>query len=150
MFKVISKLNNRKVSSKGLGVFRIAFFLNLFLEVLHRFQFRHLYYIPYLQSSILSKNIIWSVWFFVLVMLIIGFKTRILTIVNCIFVLAFIVNNRLFQDHMNYAYVGMGFLMMLLPVSKSYSIDNLILRIKYSSKKKLFIPDQLTSGFFYC
>lgn len=149
--KIVNKLYDNKISSKGLAVFRILFSLNLLMEVFQRFLYRNLYYdiIPFVQKSILSHSIIWGVWVTVLMMLIIGFKTRLAAVLNYVFVLAFIVHNNFYEYHMDYSYAGISFLMMIVPLSNSLSIDRLLLKLKYSSKNNEFSPPQITSKLYY-
>lgn len=151
MFKMFDRIYNKQISSKGLGIFRIFFFLNLLLEVIRIFRYRHLYFdpIPFVEESILSKEFIWYVWFAVLVSIIIGFKTRFAAIVNYILFITLVLNNSHFEYHMDYSYVGVSFLAILLPLSKSYSLENLLLRIKYSSKNNVFIPQEFVAKYYY-
>lgn len=149
--KIINKLYENKVSSKGLAVFRILFSLNLLMEVIQRFLYRNLYYdiTPFVQKSILSHSIIWVVWGTILLMLIIGLKTRLAAILNYIFVLAFIVHNSFYEYHMDYSYAGISFLMIIIPLSNSFSMDRLFLKLKYSTKNNQFSPTQVTSKLYY-
>jgi len=143
---LLSKLYDKKISSKGLGVFRVLFTSVLLLEVVRIFRFRQLYYdpLPFIQRNLLASEIAFTIWICVLFMLIIGAYTRISALINYIFVLIFISHIGTYEYHMDYTYIGVSFLMIFIPVSKSYSIDRVIFKLKYK-----FSPIQKTSVLSY-
>ena len=85
--KWFNKLYEKKISATGLAVFRITFFLNLFFEVLHIYNYQQLYYteINHLLSSKLKMSIVLLLWLISLAFLIFGFLTKISSILNYVF-----------------------------------------------------------------
>ena len=85
----ICKLYDKKLSSKGLGVFRVFFSLVLLLEVIRIFRYRQLYFdpIPFIETSSLSAEMPFVIWMLVLFMLLIGAYTRIMAILNYVFII---------------------------------------------------------------
>ncbi|WP_452220381.1 DCC1-like thiol-disulfide oxidoreductase family protein [Lacinutrix salivirga] len=147
----INRLYNKKISSKGLAVFRICFALNLFFEVFRIFRYRQLYFdpIPFIEESNFNYAIPLVLWMVVLLLLVFGVFTRWIAIANYGF--AFFMLNGLnsFSYHMDYAYLGISFLLIFIPVSKSISIDNLREKLKYSNTKQLHNPIEKTSVLNY-
>ncbi|MDT0556044.1 hypothetical protein [Patiriisocius hiemis] len=131
MLKLIKGLYNKKVSSKGLAIFRILFSSTLFFEVLRIYNYKELYYgaFPNLEVSS-SITVGLQAWLLVLIFLAFGFLSKIMTILNYALALFLLSQFQGLIYHMAYTYLGIGFLMMLFPLSKSFSIDAL-LKIKY-------------------
>ncbi len=148
---LLVKLYDKKISSKGLAIFRIFFSLVFLFEIIRIFRYRELYYdsIPFIIQSPLSSEIPYLIWIFVLCMLIIGAFTRVMAIINYIFILVYIVPLPSFEYHMNYIYTGISFLFMFLSISKSFSIDGLLKRIKNSNYNHLYKSDEKTSVLNY-
>ncbi|MFD2567797.1 DCC1-like thiol-disulfide oxidoreductase family protein [Pseudotenacibaculum haliotis] len=151
MFRFVNRLYAKKISSKGLAIFRILFSLNLFFEVLHIFKHKELYYdpIPFLERNYIDFGIPLVVWMCVLVFLIVGKYTRVSAILNYIFIVFFLSPHVYFEYHMDYAYAGIGFLMILFPIAQSYSLDNLGKRLKYSNTKQFYKPEDKVSVLYY-
>jgi len=150
-----NKLYNKKVSSTGLAVFRIAFFLNLFFEVLHLFKFRQLYFdtIAFLEPGPINMTFFVLVWLVVLVLIVLGLFVRISTILNYIFCITIFSSFIDFEYHMHYAYVGISFLAILLPLNESFSLQNLIFNRPKANKKVsvlfYYLPIFVGVGFVY-
>jgi len=147
----ISKLYDKKISSKGLGVFRVFFSLILLLEVFRIFRYRQLYFdpMPFLETSALSAEIPFVIWMFVLFMLIIGAFTRIMAILNYVFILIYISSIGIFEYHMDYTYTGVSFMLLFFSVSKSYSIDRLFQKLKFSNLNQIYCSKETTSVLNY-
>lgn len=147
----ISKLYDKKISSKGLGVFRIFFSSILFLEVFRIFRYRQLYFdpIPFLETSPLSAEIPYVIWMTALFMLVIGVCTRMVAIINYIFILIYISSIGVFEYHMDYAYTGISFMLLFFSISKSYSVDRLFQKLKYSNLNVIYNPKENTSVLNY-
>lgn len=151
MFKTIDRLYDKKISSKGLAIFRILFSINLLFEVLYIFKYRQLYYdsIPFIETSHTDYGLLLFIWMLILVMLTLGIFTRASSILNYSFILFFLSSTKYNEYHMDYAYSGISFLMILFPIAKSFSLDNLLLKYKYSNTKKLFVPKEKISVLYY-
>ncbi|WP_299550007.1 HTTM domain-containing protein [Seonamhaeicola sp.] len=128
--KWFNKLYEKKISATGLSVFRITFFLNLFFEVLHLFKYRHLYFdsIPYIELSSANESLFILIWLVVLVCIVLGLFTRVLTIINYIFCVTILSSFTDFEYHMHYVYVGISFIAILLPLSRSFTIQNIFFK----------------------
>jgi predicted DCC family thiol-disulfide oxidoreductase YuxK len=148
--KLFSSLFQTKLSSKGLGLFRIAFGILLLSEGSHVFEFQRLIFddVPYLSTFDFELLPLFSIWIIALTCFIIGLKTRTAAIVSYAISL-FIFNNPPFECHMHYAYLGLGFLFIFLPLSKSFSVDRILMKIKYSNLRKHYIPSEETTLFNY-
>lgn len=151
MFRFVNRLYSKKISSKGLAIFRILFSLNLLFEVIHIFKHKELYFdpIPFLKANYIDFGIPLIVWMFVLLLLIVGKYTRIAAILNYLFIVFFLSPHVYFEYHMDYAYAGIGFLMTLFPIAQSYSLDNLSKRLKYSNTKQFYKPEDKVSVLYY-
>ncbi|WAC01920.1 hypothetical protein N7U66_19070 [Lacinutrix neustonica] len=151
--KWFDKLYEKKISPSGLAIFRIAFFLNLFFEVLHIFKYRHLYFdeIPFIEVPAFDNSILLITWLIVLVCLVFGFLTQIMTIINyvfCVFFLSFFTD---FEYHMHYVYVGISFLTTFMPLSNILSLDVAYLKKKKSAVSVIYyyLPVVVGIGFVY-
>lgn len=147
----INRLYEKKISSKGLGIFRILFASVLLCEIIRIYRFRELYYdfIPFLKTSPLSAEFPYYVWMLVVIMLIFGVFTRIAAIINYLFILIYLSSIGSFEYHMDYVYTGVGFLLIFISASKSYSIDHLLEKLKYSDLKYEHKPIEKTSVLSY-
>ncbi len=121
-----SKIYDKKVSATGLAVFRITFFLNFFFEILFLFNKRQLFFdpVPFLEPFELDFTIPLLLWLVVIFGIIIGVYTRLLVILNYLFVLIFISSLTMFEYHMDYIYSGVCFVAMFSPLSNTLSIDS--------------------------
>lgn len=148
----INRLFEKKISSKGLAVFRICFALNLFFEVNRIFRYRHLYFdpLPYIKEASFDFTIPLLLWMLVLLMLVFGLFTRYAAIANYIFCV-WILNyySSTFEYHMDYTYLGVGFLMIFIPLAQSYSLDSLLKKIKLSNTKALYHIEEKTTVLNY-
>ncbi len=148
----INKLFEKKISASGLAVFRITFFLNLLLEVIHIFRYRHLYFdkIAYLEFSDINMTLPLLLWMLVLFLIVIGFFTRIATIINYVFCVTILSSFTDFEYHMHYVYVGISFLSIILPFSRSLSLDFLFKpKSQNVSVIYYYLPVFIGIGFVY-
>ena len=151
MLKFIDKIYAKKISSKGLSIFRIFFALNFFFEINRIYRYRQLYFdpIPFIEKSSLDYSIPLIIWMGVLILLILGLFTRFASILNYIFAVIFISSMNAFEYHMDYTYTGISFLMMLIPLSNSFSLDNLLKKYKYSTTKSIYKPIETVPVLYY-
>ncbi|MES2837185.1 MAG: DCC1-like thiol-disulfide oxidoreductase family protein [Bacteroidota bacterium] len=149
--KKLNTLFLTKISSKTLAVFRIAFFSVLLFEVIRIYRFRNLIYdkIPYFEPAEITYDSILIIWGIVVTFLIIGFKNKTFSIINFVISLFLIGTLRSYEYHMFYAYMGVNFMSIFIPISKSYSIDNLIEKLNHSTLKKEHKPNELVPEFYY-
>ena len=131
---ITNKLFN-KVDAIGLSVFRITFSIILLLEVLHLFKFRSLIYHG---ISEFNPTLILIFWIPVILMLIVGFKTKFATIVNYIFVVVVLSSLSKYEYHGYTVYLGVSFLMMFLPLSKKISFDALLYTTSTGKDDKVY------------
>lgn len=151
IFKRTRLAYDKKISSYGMSIFRIAIGIIILFEVIGLYRYKHLIFdnIPYVEPYEIDFSIPLIIWMFVSVSIIIGLFTRLNTIINYIFLLAFISSIKSYEYHMFYAYMGIGFVMMFLPLNKSLSIDRIILRIKYTNAKHTYVPTTKISSVYY-
>ncbi|HMI07817.1 MAG TPA: HTTM domain-containing protein, partial [Flavobacterium sp.] len=138
------KIFNNKVDALGLSVFRMCYTLVLFAEVLQLFKFRHLIYdaVPYRYVGDIDVTYIFIFWFIILAMLFLGLFTRLATIVNYIFAVIIFSSAANFEYHVFYAYIGINFLMLFMPVSRVFSLDSLLEKVKYTNIGRPYKTDR--------
>jgi predicted DCC family thiol-disulfide oxidoreductase YuxK len=160
---VLTSLYNKKIDGTGLAIFRITYSLVLFAEVLQLYYFRHLIFdkIPYIEPGAINPTIPLFLWMINILFITLGLFTRVSSVCNYLFSLVFIGNMNSFEYHMFYAYMGVNFLLIFLPVSQCLSIDRLGEKLKYSNTRfqynppekvsvlAYFLPILLSVGFFY-
>ncbi len=145
----MDKLTNfftKKISAKGLAIFRIGYTLNFLLEILKIFNYRQLYFdkLPYLNPHFPDTKLLFLFWIVVLFFIIIGFYTRVAAIVNYLFTLILISSIENYAYHMFYVYIGINFILMFLPISKSLSVDIWLKKLKYLDKGIIYIPSKVS------
>lgn len=142
---------NQEIDATGLAWFRIAYSLVLFFEVRRIWEFSHLMYekIPFIQVSDINWNGAFIIWLVSISCLMMGLVTRLSSIVNYLFSIVFIAFIGEFEYHVFYAYMGLNFLIMFLPVSRVWSLDRLIQKLRYSNAKIHYNPPTTTSVFSY-
>ncbi len=136
----------KKISAKGLAVFRIAYCVNFLFEIVRIFNYRQLYFdtIPYLNTHILDVKLLLLLWMMVIFLIIIGFYTRVAAIINYVFTLVFISSMTTYEYHMIYTYIGINFLLMFLPISKVSSIDYLRKKTEYLNRGFIYINEKVS------
>lgn len=142
----IINIFTKKISAKGLAIFRIAYSLNFLFEIIKIFNYRELYFdkLPYLNAHFPDTKLLFLVWMIVLVFIIIGFYTRIATIINYLFTLIFISSITNYAYHMFYVYIGINFLLIFLPIQKSLSIDIILKKLKYLGLGLIYVPSKIS------
>lgn len=147
MFPVnlIQKSYYRNVDAAGLAVFRIVYGITLFLQICFISYFQKLIFVahtPYAQAGLVF-------WLGICFLLIIGYKTRLAAVFNYLFTV--LILNSLYGEN-NYVYdydkimIAVNFLLMFLPVSRVWSVDNLLIRRK---SEKGPCPDGKVSVLYY-
>ncbi|MBX2826879.1 MAG: HTTM domain-containing protein [Flavobacteriaceae bacterium] len=143
--KFINKLYDKRISSRGLGLFRIFFALNLFFEVLWIYRSKALYFdpVPFLEPSSVDYSTYLFLWLVVLFLMTLGFATRIMSILN--YVLGVFILNAVgsFEYHMDYIYMAVSFIIIFIPTGCNLSIDTVLSR-KYNWEKFFVFDRSLT------
>jgi len=155
MFKALYKkfelIANTKVDAKGLAIFRIIFCSILLADVIQLIYFRQLIFdkVPYLVPYEIEVWPILMFWAAALVFIIFGLFTRIATIINYILTVIILGTISSYEYHMIYTYLMVTFMLMFLPLSKSLSLDRLLLKLKYSNTRFRYNPPQTVSLLSY-
>ena len=145
--KITSKRSGifvNKVDSLGLSVFRVLYAVVLFCETSQLYKFRHIIYDkePFKYAGEIDTTIIFFFWFVVLGFLFIGLFTRFAIILNYVFGVIVFSSANHFEYHIFYTYVSINFILMFMPLSRVFSIDALIKKIKYSNTHSIYSVDR--------
>ncbi|WP_375558873.1 HTTM domain-containing protein [Bernardetia sp. OM2101] len=128
IYDFFEKLYDKKVDPTGLALFRICFGFVLLGEVLQLFYFRYLIFNP--QSIHIhyefSINAFLLVWTIVLCFLIVGLFTRYVTIINYVYSVFIFGTSSTWEYHVDYIYMGVGFLLIFTSISETLSVDSFI------------------------
>ncbi|RYG52902.1 MAG: hypothetical protein EOO01_05780, partial [Chitinophagaceae bacterium] len=140
----ISGLFQRKVSATGLAVFRMLYSIMIIVEISLLYKFRHIIFDrePFVVPGEIDFGFIYFFWMAALFALFVGLFTRVAALVNFIFGVIIFSSAIKFEYHIYYSYLGVNFLFLFLPVSKVFSLDNLILKLKHTTIGKAFSPDR--------
>ncbi|MEM7186429.1 MAG: HTTM domain-containing protein [Bacteroidota bacterium] len=151
MLRSISRLYRKEISSRGMGVFRILYAINLFFEVLRIYRFRELYFdpIPFVEPNTGHQSLFLVLWLIVLALLALGAFSRLMSIANYLLTVYFFGSIGSFEYHMDYIYLGVGFLMMFVPLARSYSLDRWILLQRNRRNENIVVPPQRVSALYY-
>lgn len=147
----LRKSYDKKIDGTGLAIFRIAYSLVLLCEISQMFYFRHLIFdrIPYLEEAEISFAVPIGLWFLSVFFILFGCFTRFFAILNYLIGLILIGTINDFEYHVFYAYMGINFLLLFLPVSQCLSVDRLILKLKYSNTTFQYNPTKNVSQLYY-
>ena len=142
---------DKKIDGTGLAVFRIAYCLVLLCEIAQMFYFRHLIFdkIPYVDQAEIDFGIPISIWFIAVLFILFGAFTRFFTILNYLMGLILIGSIHTFEYHVFYAYMGVNFVLIFLPVSQCLSLDRLFQKLKYSNTIFTYTPPKTVSQLYY-
>jgi predicted DCC family thiol-disulfide oxidoreductase YuxK len=134
----LDKMLFKKIDATGLAIFRIFYSLVLYCEVSQIYKYQN---IIYPACDELNMDFIFKFWIPVIILMTIGLFTRIATIINYLFSVIIFSSAHDFEYHVFYAFVGMNFLLIFMPISRVFSLDNLLIKLKHSSPQKLYLPD---------
>jgi predicted DCC family thiol-disulfide oxidoreductase YuxK len=148
---MIKRLYNKKISGLGLSIFRIAYTLVLLCEVIQLNYFKHLIFdkIPFLEPAEIDFGIPLKIWMIAIIFIMLGLFTRLATIINYLMTIILLGTINTYEYHMFYAYLGMNFLLMFLPISRNLSLDRLLLKYKYSNTRFQYNPPEKVSVLSY-
>lgn len=146
----ISYFFTKKISPKGLAAFRVFYLLNFLFEIFQVYDYRHLYFdkTPFIDSHFPDTTLLFFLWFGILICLILGWRTKLMSIANYIFTIVLIAGMQSFAYHMFYVYSGINLLLIFLPISTSWSIDFWLQKVKALEKGVLLKP-KLASKYTY-
>lgn len=147
----LRKSFDKKIDGTGLAVFRIAYCLVLLCEIVQMFYFRYLIFdkIPYIEHAEIDFGIPISIWFIAVVFVLFGAFTRFFTILNYIMGLILIGSIDTYEYHVFYAYMGVNFVLIFLPISQCLSMDRLFQKLKYSNITFTYNPTKTVSQLYY-
>ena len=150
MFKIKEKFY-KQIDGTGLAVFRIVYCSVLICEILQMLYFKNLIFdnVPYIELSEIDFKIPILVWLVSVVFILFGFFTRFFTILNYLMTLILVGTISTFEYHVFYAYLGINFLMIILPISRCLSIDRVLLKLKYSNTRSRHTPSKKVSQLYY-
>ncbi len=142
---------NQEIDASGLAFFRLFYAAVLFFEVNQLFEYRHLIFdsIPYMQFSDINLNVTFLIWKYSIVFIFLGLFTRMASVINYIISIILIGDIGNFEYHVFYAYMGLNFILMFLPVSRVWSLDRLILKLRFSNAKFEYTPSKTASVMAY-
>jgi hypothetical protein len=134
------KLNHyfsQKIDSIGLDVFRIIYSIVLLGDALQLVYFKELALddFPFLKGANLELKFLLYAWIASLVMLTVGYLTRIATVVNYFLTLVFFAASTSYHYHMFFSYITVNLLILFTPVSENLSVDKYLSREPSASKK---------------
>jgi len=142
--KAFNSLFTTKVDAIGLSIFRMFYSVVLFFELKQLYTFRSIIYDkePSKYVGEIDVSFIFYFWFVVVAFLFLGLFTRYVTILNYIFGVIIFSSAIKFEYHVFYAYVGINFLLVFMPISRVLSLDSLLQKLKYSNLYKPFLVDR--------
>jgi len=149
--KFLENSFNKTISGKGLAVFRITYSLVLLCEIAQMFYFKELIFdkIPFVNPAEINFGIPIAIWFFAVLLLMFGLFTRFSTLINYLLSLILIGTINSYEYHVFYLYMGINFLMLFMPVSRCFSLDRLLLKLKYSNTTFQYKPTNQVSQLYY-
>ncbi|NMH29523.1 DCC1-like thiol-disulfide oxidoreductase family protein [Flavobacterium silvaticum] len=140
----IAGIFNTKVDAVGLSVFRMLYSVMLMGEITGLYRFRHIIFDrdPFVNAGEIDFGFIYLFWMISLLALFFGFKTRLAALINFIFGVIIFGSALKFEYHIYYSYLGVNFLLPFLPLSRVFSIDSLIEKVRYTYIGRHFKPDR--------
>ncbi len=141
----------KKIPGEGLALFRILFGVLMFLEVTEVDYFRELLYsdTPFIGHQLVNFHRFLFAWQIILIFFIFGLFTRVTALLNYLFGLVVFSVFHKFEYHLDYSLTSLSFLSMIAPMAQTYSLDNLLKKIKYSRSGFDFKPDTRTPQIYY-
>lgn len=148
---LLKRSYDKKIDGSGLAIFRIVYSLVLLCEIGQMYYFRHLIFdpIPFLQLPEIKFSFPILIWFTSVVFILFGAFTRFFAILNYLMGLILIGTIGQFEYHVFYAYMGINFLLIFLPVSQTLSLDRLFKKLKYSNTSFTYNPPKEVRQIYY-
>lgn len=151
LVQFIKRAFDKEIDGTGLALFRIMYCLILLCEIGQIFYFRHLIYdkVPYIHEAEINFGIPIVLWGLSVAFLLFGFFTRFFSIINYLLSLILIGSITTYEYHVFYAYLGVNFLFMFMPISRCISLDRLLLKLKYSNTTFQYNPPKKIPQLYY-
>lgn len=151
IFKKFKTEFSKEVDAIGLSIFRIIYSIILLAEVSQLLFFKNLIFdnIPFIEKAEINFSIPIIIWMICIIMVLFGIYTRFFAVLNYLLSLFLIGSISSFEYHVFYAYMGINFLIIFIPISKVMSIDRLLEKIKYTTTTFQYIPKRTISKFYY-
>ena len=149
MVKLIERIITgleKQVPATGLGVFRILFGLVILQELVFLLFFSHLIFdpIPYLDVEFILIPFFLFIWALAACLLMVGYRTRAAAVTNYSFWIIFTQFTPMIRDFdggFDQFMTGSSLLMIFLPAERALSLDNLRLKLKYSTIRHRYQPN---------
>tara|TARA_B100000925_G_scaffold66763_4_gene45635 strand:+ start:634 stop:2115 length:1482 start_codon:yes stop_codon:yes gene_type:complete len=142
MRKALLNLHCSQTSGIGLSLFRILFALVVFAEVCQIIYLEGLIFknLPPFQVSETDPTFFLVAWLGVLVALAAGFHVKIAAICNYLLTLASLGTFTSFEYHLDYAIIGLSFLILFIPSYDPLSLDRFLYRKKRAKTPNSSFP----------
>jgi predicted DCC family thiol-disulfide oxidoreductase YuxK len=152
--RLIARGLEKQVPATGLGIFRILFGLVIFQEVCFLMYFRHLVFeaTPYLEPASPALFNLLIAWAVIAACLVLGYKTRLMAVINYAFWVVFVMFTPMNQDFdggFDQLMTSSSFLLMFLPSERALSLDNLRLKIHNWAPGQRFEPNHQVTVLAY-
>lgn len=149
--RFLKKSFDKTIDGTGLAIFRIAYSSVLLCEIAQMFYFKELIFdkVPFIDKAEIYFGLPIGIWFLSVLLLVFGLFTRFASIINYIMSLILIGTITSYEYHVFYAYMGLNFLLMFLPVSRCLSLDRLLLKLKYSNTTFQYNPPKKVRQLYY-
>ena len=125
----------KKVDSIGLSIFRITYSFVFLCELIHLFNYRTIVYDGFTE---LNPTLIFMFWLPTVCLLMVGYKSRYVAILNYIFSVIILSSAQKYEYHGFTIYVGVNFLLIFLPIARQLSIDSFLTKKSSFEVKKVF------------
>ena len=141
----------KKIDGIGLAIFRIFYSLILLFEVLQLLFFKNLIFdeVPFVKLAEIDFSVPIIIWIISILFLIFGLFTRFFSVINYLMSLVVIGTMDTFEYHAFYAYMGMNFLLIIMPIGRCLSLDRLLLKLKFSHTTSRYNPQKKVSQIYY-
>ena len=141
----------KKIDGIGLAIFRIFYSLILLFEVLQLLFFKNLIFdeVPFVKLAEIDFSVPIIIWIISILFLIVGLFTRFFSVINYLMSLVVIGTMDTFEYHAFYAYMGMNFLLIIMPIGRCLSLDRLLLKLKFSNTTSRYNPPKKVSQIYY-
>lgn len=141
----------KQVDPIGLAVFRVLYTLVLFCELAQLYTFRHVIFdlVPFRQVGEINVEYLFVFWSCALLCMLVGFQTRLATVLNYVFSVIIFSSAGRFEYHIFYIYVAVSFVLMVIPLSAALSVDRFLAKSRWAAKSSAPFPRQYVLAINY-